>query len=94
MPAYDAGAAVISGSAGAVFVEHLDPAADGEGRIGAVLRILEHQLAGGGPPLVAAVVLVRELQLAGLLVDAALGVAVLGLGIGNWIETLDKYTAQ
>ncbi len=69
------------GSAGTVLVEHLDPAADSERGVSAVGGILENQLAGGGPPVIAAVVLVRELQFA--VHNAALRVAVLLLGAGR-----------
>ncbi len=58
-------------SAGRVAVQHLNPAAHCEGHGGAVLRIFQHQLAVGGPPVIAVVVEGRELHGGAILSHAA-----------------------
>ena len=65
-------------SAHGVFVEGLDPAADSEGDGGAVLGVLEHELAVGGPPVIAGVIECGKLD----------GGAVLGHTAGLVLEDL------
>ena len=67
-----------------VLGQHFDPAADGEGNVRAVFRIFQNELAVGGPPFVAAVVLGCEFNGRAVFGHAADGVMEVGLGfLGN-----------